>query len=343
MSAPTRSRLGPPACPPPLIPDRDRCCELAARALPAREATLRAALARVPDAADQEAVHDARVAARRLRVALRTLEACLPASTARALGDVVREIGATLGEARDAEVRFQRLGHWLTPLSVRVDRADALQPGGRHRPVVVPAGSTLAPGPRGQEPAAYRHLLDQAATTAERSRQAARDTLPHLLAVLAPVPAPVRGHPRTATVGALCRRRVRTAFRGAAAAPGPVGGTPPGLGQLHPRRIAFKRLRYTLELFGGVLPAVHHDILREVRALQDRLGDHQDLVVLAAFIHEGAATAPAAWRPALRRAEVRAAGARDEAAAAAWRHLEALDRAGYWSAAAAACRWAVPG
>lgn len=51
--------------------------------------------------------------------------------------------------------------------------------------------------------------------------------------------------------------------------------------ELHALRIAAKRLRYTLELFAGVLPSDTGDLIEELKGLQDDLGALHDRDVLA--------------------------------------------------------------
>jgi len=56
---------------------------------------------------------------------------------------------------------------------------------------------------------------------------------------------------------------------------------PGNVRELHDLRIAAKRLRYTLEVLGGVLGPAAHAVEDEARALQDVLGDIHDCDVLA--------------------------------------------------------------
>lgn len=294
-------------------------------------------------------MHDTRVAGRRLRSAVRAFRDCLDPSAAE-LAAALRELGGLLGPARDAEVRLDRLGEVLPPLAVAVDRSDEVVPSaGGHAIVIARPGAAAPLDRRGQAHAALRHLLDRAHEAVAETRLQAAGALPTLLPLLGRTPPILRGHPGSRSARALARRRLRAPFRRAAtygaappvgdqAAPGdpaPPGG-PPGAA-LHSRRIAVKRLRYGLECFGQVLPLVHRDCLAELRGIQDLLGHHHDLLVLAAWVHDEGRAAPPTLRPALRRQEVRIAHAGHGVADGVVAELERLDGAGYWPSAAAAC------
>ena len=52
--------------------------------------------------------------------------------------------------------------------------------------------------------------------------------------------------------------------------------------ELHDLRIAAKRLRYSLEIFEGVLPEFSKEAVNELTQLQDELGDLHDSDVIIA-------------------------------------------------------------
>ncbi len=64
----------------------------------------------------------------------------------------------------------------------------------------------------------------------------------------------------------------------------------PPLERLHALRIACKRLRYTLEFFEQVLGPETKDAIKKVVAVQDHLGALQDAVVASGILHEFLAT-----------------------------------------------------
>jgi CHAD domain-containing protein len=58
------------------------------------------------------------------------------------------------------------------------------------------------------------------------------------------------------------------------------------LGRLHQLRIATKGLRYTLEYFQEVLGPEAKDAIKEIKGLQDHLGDLQDAVVASNLLRD---------------------------------------------------------
>ncbi len=74
-------------------------------------------LPKVPTGKDEEAVHQTRVACRRLRVALRNLREILPAKLTKGrrvgkLRQEIRSLARSLGEVRDKDVQLQRFKTW---------------------------------------------------------------------------------------------------------------------------------------------------------------------------------------------------------------------------------------
>ena len=65
---------------------------------------------------------------------------------------------------------------------------------------------------------------------------------------------------------------------------------------VHRLRVAFKRLRYTLELLTPVLPRINAAMPRRMRAYQTRMGELQDHEVLRRNLEEFAARQPARAR-----------------------------------------------
>ncbi|MFE1320724.1 CHAD domain-containing protein [Kitasatospora phosalacinea] len=229
----------------------------AGEAIAARLRTQTAELAALePDVrADRpDAVHRMRVAARRLRSALRTHRRHLRGDHT-ATEDELRWLGRALGRARDAEVLGARL----------LAQARELPPGsGRDRVL----GELTAWHARESGDARTRVL---AALDTERFRR----LLATLTALAADPPlnsraAKPRGPELTRT---LRREHRRTAERLALARRTPEG---PALERaLHDARKAAKRARYAGETAGRPARA----FTRRMKALQDVLGRHQDAAV----------------------------------------------------------------
>jgi len=89
--------------------------EWARAVIGARAAVLRRQLARLERHPGAEVIHDVRVAARRLRAALRHFGPCLPARPAERLNGAVRAVARLLGAARDADVVLENMPRGRLP------------------------------------------------------------------------------------------------------------------------------------------------------------------------------------------------------------------------------------
>jgi CHAD domain-containing protein len=201
---------------------------------------------------DPAAVHQARVAVRRLRSDLRTFAPVLADGWAAALRERVRWLGDALAAAREADVLLER----LTRHATRLPDVDA------HRKELV---LNLL---RGVRTAAYRQLgamlrqpryvlvladlLDAVRNPVfnERAAVRARDAAPELMD----------------DVWRTLRRTVRARTRPAEDA------------ELHGIRIQAKRVRYAAEAFVPVCGRRAATYARRVAALQNVLGEHHDAV-----------------------------------------------------------------
>ncbi|MCU1677952.1 MAG: hypothetical protein JWM93_2710 [Frankiales bacterium] len=205
-----------------------------------------------------EAVHDARVAARRLRSTLRTFESVLVAEAVTALGEELAWFAGELGGARDSEVMFARL------------RA---------------AAGSLTPEDR---PAATEMLDRWAAETEPAVGGAAvLDTdryaaLVRQLALVATVPPFTGGASALATkaLPGLLRPAVRT-FRSRMTKAVEERTVAEGY---HRARIAVKRLRYAVEVTAPVYGGAARRYLQTVSKLQEELGDYHDTTVALAAL-----------------------------------------------------------
>jgi CHAD domain-containing protein len=225
------------------------------------------------------AVHDARVAARRLRALLRGLEAELNPVIAAQLEFELRAIGRTLGPVRDADVRRARVAADFRVLL----RTDADLPARAAADVATFRAALDAA--RLQERAGLRATLRSAAWAArlERLRRLAADAAlllpgcPALPAVLRPV------------IERRWRRLQRDAQR-----------EPDDPRRLHRLRIHAKVVRYLLEE-ARVDDVALQPAAALARRLQNALGDLHDLVLLRAWLQQ-AAVPPAVMTAWLRRA-----------------------------------------
>ncbi len=200
---------------------------------------------------EPEAVHDMRVAIRRLRSTLRTFRDLWEVGTVR---DELRWIGQELGAARDGEVMLARL----------TEAVDA-EP------------DELVVGPVAER---IRSWLTADLETARARLLAALDSARYLALLdaldrlLDAPPAEVPGEALTSRA----RKALRRARRDLAAA-----GTDP---ELHEARKEFKRARYAVEALTPIGGKPAKRLTKRIRELQDLLGTHQDSVVTMALLRD---------------------------------------------------------
>jgi CHAD domain-containing protein len=273
--------------------------EAGARAIATRHLDAAAgALARLAGGADAEALHDFRVALRRLRSALRAYLGHLdPEVTPTAL-EQAGALASRTGRARDAEVQIE----WLR---------------------------TQLAGRNAARSAAAQHLIQRLEALVARARRAGSGGLARdfaelesaLRPALATYSAPVSGiGPLPGrSFGEVSAELLRAALDELFASLGRVHGEQDEE-PAHRARIEAKRLRYLLEPFAREVRGVS-SILRRMRRLQDLLGDLNDLRVLRASLAR--ALEQAALAGVQRRLAEVDAGNRAGQARAADRALEA--------------------
>jgi len=250
---------------------------------------------------DPEAVHQARVATRRLRSTLRTFRKLLEPEWTTRLRDELKWLADLLGAVRDADVMLARLDGHLAALP----ESDAK------------AGRRL-----------LRRLVERREADRGRLLEAMGEpryaTLLDDLVAAAAAPALLPGADRPAAevmpdLVAKPWRRLRKTVRAA--------GTDPADDELHQIRIRAKRARYAAEAVEPVIGKPAERFADADADLQDVLGDQHDAVVGEAWLRQAAARAA-------RRDEALVAGllaaadrAGADAARAAWRPAwKALDR-----------------
>jgi CHAD domain-containing protein len=203
-----------------------------------------------------EHLHDMRVAARRVRAALRTFRQALPAKTATALSDELRWLRDVLGTPRDLDV-------YLLVLT------QATGSGGRA--VIVPDAYIAA---LKKECDRSRLAMLKALDQARYRRLVSR--LDHFLSA-GPCLKEGDAYATRATVTAAPKlirdalRRVRRAGRALTPESTPA--------ELHRFRILCKRLRYACEFLADIYGKPIAAFIARVIDLQDVLGDHHDLTV----------------------------------------------------------------
>jgi CHAD domain-containing protein len=250
--------------------------------------------ARLREAPDAEAVHQARVAVRRLRSDLRTFGALLDDEWAGGLRERLRWLADGLSAARDADVLIARLQRTLDTLSAadREHAADLLAPFRRDREAAYDRVGTMLREPR------YAALLAELGAAARQPALSARADEPARALV-----APLLG-----AAWKQLRRAVRRRSR------------PPADRELHRIRIKAKRVRYAAEALEPVGGRPVRRLARAVEKLQAVLGDQHDAVVAGDRLRREAATGEAAFLAGeLAALEQAGAGAGRERWPAVWR------------------------
>jgi CHAD domain-containing protein len=203
---------------------------------------------------DPEPIHQARVATRRLRSDLKTLEPLLSATRVEWLREELAWVGGLFGAVRDLDVLIERMDELAGRFPEERDTAPALVEAlredrrVRHVELVDALGS-----PR------YRHLLDELVAASSSP----------------PLAAGVDGQRR---VRSPLRKLARKTWRRLARAVKRLD-VDPSHEDLHEIRKRAKRARYAAELSAGVLGKGADRLAGRLEDLQDVLGELQDAVV----------------------------------------------------------------
>jgi CHAD domain-containing protein len=215
---------------------------------------------------DVDAVHQARVASRRLREAVPVAGAALPPDRVRRARRRIRRLTRALGPVRELDVAL----HMVEELAGRQDAAaDALA---RIR--------TLLEREQDARRAFLAHRVDEAK---------ARRLLARLEQLEAAVPPPELATDWRDELVERIRDRARalhSAINDAGALFSPD--------RLHQVRIAVKKLRYGLELAGDARVAATGRAVRQLKEIQETLGRLHDVDVLLTYVHSLRAAAGAA-------------------------------------------------
>lgn len=248
-------------------------------------AEARAAGERLDDPDDGEALHDFRVAIRRLRSTLRAWRRTLAPKVPGAWRRELQEIQRATGAGRDAEVALE----WLESQEAE-----------------------LAPGERAGLALLVALLEERRETSLAQAREGVRRRFDALDARLSErlgsvhVRVDLASPTASPRFGAALAARLRTATDRLEAHLSGIGEVEDPA-RCHAARIAGKRLRYLLE----PVRAEAEEAIAECRRLQDRLGDLNDAHVLAEEIARVLEDAGPEAQPGLRalrmRAEARAA------------------------------------
>ncbi|MFN0135020.1 MAG: CHAD domain-containing protein [Phycisphaerae bacterium] len=242
------SELAPtPKHPPPLGAHIARLLRRSAKAIEECEAGTRAG-------DDAEALHDMRVASRRLRAALRLFAEILPHRRAAKLSRRLRRLTRALGMPREWDVLRETLTHLR----------------GRQRGDV--------------EKIAVEHALEyiDAHRSISRKRMLRaldKIDLGRLTRGIRKLAAKVDAHAVDEPEKHLAWRALEPLIA-AALAEIDILRSSEDAKRLHETRISVKRLRYAVELLEPAMPIGHGDLLARLKNLQELLGHHHDCAVL---------------------------------------------------------------
>ncbi|MEE8392224.1 MAG: CHAD domain-containing protein, partial [Anaerolineae bacterium] len=219
---------------------------------------------------DIEALHDMRVATRRMRAALRVFGGYLDLERMKPFVKGLRRTGRALGAVRDLDVFWEKTQHYLDDLLP--ERQADLEPlrvvwkaqrdGARERMLAYLDGSR------------YVRFRDR---FGEFLQAPGAGALPVLLEKDEPIPHRLRHVVPVAVYQRLAAVRAYDEW---------VTGPDVPLERLHQLRIAAKGLRYTVEYFREVLGPDAKKVIDEIKELQDHLGDLQDAVVASNLLRD---------------------------------------------------------
>lgn len=221
---------------------------------------------------EPDAVHQMRVASRRLRSALRGCGLMLDRDQTAPLEDGLRTLGRTLAQARDAEVLRERISAGLADLDPALLLGPVRAQTTRHfARTEAEARAAVLTELDGERYAELRSALDAFVARPPLTKRAARPARRELPVLVV----------RTA-------RRLEKAVDVATDPSAPVEARDLAV---HAARKAGKRLRYVTEVARPVAGKSAKRFATQLKELQSALGEHQDTVVARAALRELGAAA----------------------------------------------------
>ena len=214
----------------------------------------KSALGRLEPGEDEEALHDFRVALRRLRSVIRAYRPYLKGSAKKKLRARLRALAASTNAARDLEVQME----WLSK------RASELEPEAGSGAVHL-AERFRSRGEETPRPQTLRKEFDPLHESLRKSLSRLRLRLDDEASFLS----------ATGDFVAESASRLKASLEAISSAEDGAG--------LHRARIEAKRLRYLLEPISAEVPEARA-LVKEMKSLQDVLGELQDMRVLSQSI-----------------------------------------------------------
>ena len=229
-----------------------------------------AAWPRVHDPEDSEALHDFRVALRRLRSTLRSYREWLEKSLPKKLLKRLRRLAQSTGPGRDAEVQIE----WL--------RARSRHLSSYHRAGLNWLLARLEERMR----AAYGEMEAELAQEFEKVEEDLRRRLSVFKTEVH-----LDGSPHKVTLGHVTAKILRDEVAALEKHLARIAG-PDDVEEAHEARIQAKRLRYLLEPLAGEIPGAP-PLVKRFKAFQDLLGELHDAHVLETELVQAVETAAA--------------------------------------------------
>ena len=226
-------------------------------------ATMQVNLPGLREDIDSEFLHDFRVAARRARSLLSQIEGAFDDETTATLQRQLKAIGAMTGNVRDLDVYLLKKTEYsdLVP--------DFLKPG------VVQLFQTLQRKRRYAKDRMVKAMAGDHFAAAMQAMQAFVQSDPSDLSA-----GKAGSHP----IGAIAMASIYKRFRRVLKNGRRIDATAPD-SQLHALRIHCKKLRYLLEFFASLFPEEQmKGLIKQLKQLQDNLGDFNDLSVQQDFL-----------------------------------------------------------
>lgn len=220
----------------------------------------------VKRAEDIECVHRMRVASRRLRARLRVFKPLLPAHRAAKWAKDVRRLTRALGEARDTDVQLEFLATFKAGIDNR-----------RERDGITRLELRLS----------QHRQREQTKVLKALQRMSAKSVLDEMGRVLSEKRIAAQMEPGADRPSADSLGRARAAVAARIMEFLSFGVFIPDrarVRELHQMRIAAKRLRYTMEIFEPWFPESLPKEIRQIKAVQEVLGDIHDADVWTVFL-----------------------------------------------------------
>lgn len=215
---------------------------------------------------DIEAVHDMRVAIRRMRSAVRVLEPFFEREAFRSHRKSLREVGTVLGTVRDLDVFMEKTAVFLQAnpdldLSPLIEEWQQMLATARHKLI---------------------EYLDS-----EKYRRFVRDFYTFLTVQETDTPTPESAGPHSPSqVRHVVPRLIYERYEQVRAYETDAAVARDSFSTLHALRIDLKRLRYILEFFEEVLGPEAAPVIKGVKGLQDHLGDLSDADVAVELLQD---------------------------------------------------------